>query len=48
MVLALWFGSFVVASVATPPDPISQLVALVPLLLGSVVAAYLAVYRLDW
>lgn len=47
-VLGLWIAALVVSAVATPPDPFSQLVALVPLLIVGVLVAYVAVYRLGW
>jgi len=44
----LWFVALVVAAVGTPPDALSQLVALVPLLVLATGLAYVAVYRLGW
>jgi Sec-independent protein secretion pathway component TatC len=47
-VLGLWVAAFIVSAVATPPDPFSQILTLVPLLLIGVLGAYVAVYRLGW
>lgn len=42
---SLWLSAFVVTAVLTPPDPVTQLVSVVPFLVVSPLLAYWLVYR---
>jgi Sec-independent protein secretion pathway component TatC len=47
-VIVLWLVAIVVSALVTPPDPLSQLTVLAPLLLLGFLVAYALVYRLGW
>lgn len=47
-VVLLWVVAFAVSALVTPPDPLSQLLVLAPLLVLAFLIAYAAVYRLGW
>jgi Sec-independent protein secretion pathway component TatC len=46
IVAVLWLVAIVVSALVTPPDPLSQLTVLAPLLLLAFLVAYAVVYRL--